>query len=132
MSIRKMYVVPSEIFDSYMRKLKITEDPLLTFQANLEQQKEKILEERNTNSDKKLLQYTDLVHRGEVFKQNETPGQDKKITPNTSFLERFYDYEPREVRKRSVKRKRGTHLLRELEMTEPVATPSPRRLRRKK
>jgi len=40
-SVKRMYVVPAEFFDSLLKRQTITEDPLLTSQVKIETRKKK-------------------------------------------------------------------------------------------
>jgi len=79
--VRKMYVVPAEFFDSLMRHTKITEDPLITNQVKIEQERVKILKKR-MNPDVKLEKYATLRHNKAIIEeQRKKEGVESEIKP---------------------------------------------------
>jgi len=65
-----MYVIPSDFYDSLMKRAHITEDPLLTTQVKLEEQKSKILRKKQ-NPDKKLAEFIDLSHSQNIVDEQQ-------------------------------------------------------------
>lgn len=63
-----MCVVPNELFDSMMKKAKITDDPLITAQVQLEQKKAQILENMG-DADADLNEYVNVVHTGGILEE---------------------------------------------------------------
>lgn len=68
MNIRKMYVVPSEFFDSLMRKSRITENPLIGAQAQVELEKEKIVNS-HAKTENDMKKYINATHMQSVLEE---------------------------------------------------------------
>ena|SRR3569832_347141 len=84
MNVRKMYVIPSEYYDSLVRKSKILDDPLLTAQIEVDKEKEAILNGSMKNSSKALRKFNNLsydeafLNHQRKLKSNESPIQTDK------------------------------------------------------
>lgn len=65
----KMYVVPSALLDSILKKTKITDDPLLTEQVRIENVKEKLRDKPKINPDEKLAKYSDLTFQENILQE---------------------------------------------------------------
>lgn len=79
-----MYVIPSEFYESLMRRTKLTENPLLTEEVKIEEEKEKVLRKRR-NPDVKVAELVALKQKQQIIrekrKKNEPENQEKEITP---------------------------------------------------
>lgn len=127
-SIRKLYVLPSDYFDSLVQRSKVTTDPLINARVEIEKQKAKIIKERK-NVDEKMNDLTDMLHhqnfldeqiklkkmepvtveiapempkkRGRTPKIKDTFPEYNMIgsgVENNTLLENFYMYEPKKRR----------------------------------
>lgn len=76
----RMYVIPSTLYDSLMTRLKITDDPLLTAQTQLENEKDVILQLPVVDSDQNLAKLADIQHTERVIQEQRT------IPTKTTFI----------------------------------------------
>jgi len=113
MNVRKMYVIPSDFFDSLMRKSRITEDPLITAQLKIEKEKDKLLSQPNKDADIKLRDYTDKTHKQLILEEQRKQKPPEIVTKKTgrprkeNFPEfdlgnMFYDFEPDGVEEENI------------------------------
>lgn len=64
--IRKMYVIPSELFDSVFLKNKLTESPILTAQVVTEKEKANL---KSLDNDQAVVQFNELSHQQEAYNE---------------------------------------------------------------
>src|SRR5437867_1575820 len=125
MNIRKMYVIPSDFYESLIKKSKIVEDPILSAQIRTEDEKTKILKSKKKDNKAAAL-LSDISHKQLVLEEQrkkkiaepmpitvvpiETEPAKKRGRPpkepkesyfevenqsGQGLLKRFYDFEPK-------------------------------------
>lgn len=67
-NVRKLYVLPSDYFDSLMQRVKVTADPLITAQIEVEKERSKIAKKRKSD-DEKMADLSDILHRKNVLEE---------------------------------------------------------------
>lgn len=68
--VRKMFVVPCELFESMLQKNRITDNPILTAQVEIEKEKSKIRNEIPTETS--LASYNNLNIEQDILNQERT------------------------------------------------------------
>lgn len=77
----KYYALPGALYESIMRRLKITDDPLITAQARLESEKDVLLNKHSMNNDEKLAKISDMSHTENIMREQQQG--EKESMPST-------------------------------------------------
>lgn len=67
-SVRKMYVIPSDFYDSLIQRSKVTIDPIINAQVEAEKEKTKIIKKRKS-SDEKMHDLMNVMHKQDVLEE---------------------------------------------------------------
>lgn len=65
-NVRKLYVLPSDYFDSLIQRAKFTADPVITAQVESEKERSKIVAKR-MSADEKMAELSDILHKKNVL-----------------------------------------------------------------
>lgn len=111
--VRKMFVVPCELFENMIKRNNITDNPLITAQIEIEKEKDKIIPKKP--NDATLAAYSNLslqqeALKGERSREELKPQNDVKIKPNhdTSILKRAKQHnEKQKHNKRFIHRRKN-------------------------
>lgn len=109
MVVKKLFVIPEEFYNSLMKRQKILDDPLLSEQVNLEQQKDAILR-KPQNVDEKVAELVQVGHKQRIIEeQRKTMGVPVIDHPIISMPATEASLTPRKKRGRPAKNKPSTH-----------------------
>jgi len=74
--VRKMVVVPAELLDSVLNQSKITQNPIIRLQADLEREKSEI---KPTNDEQSVIRLNELSHQDEIYQQTRKNEENRPI-----------------------------------------------------
>lgn len=69
--VTKMYVIPSTLYDSLLKRIQITENPSIAAQVRLEMDKDKLLSRPFSDPDNALAKLSNLSYDESVIRENE-------------------------------------------------------------
>jgi hypothetical protein len=67
-TVKKMYIIASDYYDSLVQRSKITTDPIINAQIEIEKEEKKIVRRRK-NADEKVADLLNVIHKRDVLKE---------------------------------------------------------------